>query len=148
MVDTGCGNIICHGDGPLTGPAAFRHADRIVLPDEGEWMASAACIGVDPDIMFPEPGKGHARDDRPAKAVCAECTVREPCLEYALAWPEPQDKNGVFGGFNPAERRRIRRVRAGLPLPRSPGRPPKINDKLGQIGEVHRRAVERLQARE
>lgn len=107
----------------MTGPAAYRHADLIVLPDDGEWMLESACLGVATSVMFPEPGKGTPYDDTAAKALCAKCPVRDECLEYALAWPEASDRYGVFGGMNPAERRNERRRRRGLPPLRGPGRP-------------------------
>jgi WhiB family redox-sensing transcriptional regulator len=40
-----------------------------------------------------------------AKAVCGGCSVREECLEMALATPW---LIGVAGGLTPAERRKIR----------------------------------------
>ena len=40
------------------------------------------------------------REER-AKAICATCPVREPCLEYALRIREP---HGIWGGLNESER--------------------------------------------
>ena len=37
-----------------------------------------------------------------AKAVCSECVVRDDCLDYALAIDE---RNGIWGGMTPEERR-------------------------------------------
>src|SRR5215471_8341935 len=77
------------------------------LLDEGKsgWQAQANCMGVDPDLFFPERG-GSTRE---AKEVCRGCVVREDCLEYALANGE---KFGICGGMSERERRRIRRRRA------------------------------------
>lgn len=69
-----------------------------------DWRLDAACIEVGPDLFFPEAG-GIAAD---AKRVCAGCTVRVPCLEFALAHRIP---DGVFGGLSDGERRRVRRQR-------------------------------------
>ena len=44
-------------------------------------MAGAACRGMGTDLFFPAPGD----DLDPAKALCARCPVREPCLDYALS---------------------------------------------------------------
>lgn len=129
----------------MTGPQFDQLAESIVLPNEGEWMLESACLGVATSVMFPEPGKGTPYDDTAAKALCAKCPVRDECLEYALAWPEASDRYGIFGGMNPAERRRVRKVRAGRPSKQRRSSLPRINDRLGQIGETHRRAVERLQ---
>ncbi len=68
------------------------------------WQAQANCLGVDPDLFFPERGASTSE----AKAVCAGCSVREDCLEYALANGE---KHGVWGGETERGRRRIRRQR-------------------------------------
>lgn len=43
-----------------------------------------------------------------AKAVCAQCPVADACLEHALRVGE---KNGVWGGCNERDRRRIVRQR-------------------------------------
>ncbi len=69
------------------------------------WQDLANCLGVDPDLFFPERGAS----TREAKEVCKGCVVREDCLEYALANGE---KFGIWGGLSERERRRIRRQRA------------------------------------
>ena len=72
---------------------------------EASWQMQANCLGVDPDLFFPERGAS----TKEAKAVCRGCQVREDCLEYALANGE---KFGIWGGLSERERRRIRRQRA------------------------------------
>jgi WhiB family transcriptional regulator, redox-sensing transcriptional regulator len=74
------------------------------VEDRG-WQDYANCLGVDPDLFFPERGAS----TREAKEVCRGCVVREQCLEYALANGE---KFGIWGGLSERERRRIRRQRA------------------------------------
>ena len=71
----------------------------------GSWQDEANCLGVDPDLFFPERGAS----TREAKEVCKGCVVRAECLEYALANGE---KFGIWGGMSERERRRIRRQRA------------------------------------
>lgn len=72
--------------------------------DPMAWAEDANCLGVDPDLFFPERGSpSHA-----AKAVCAGCVVRSDCLEYAIAHDE---KWGVWGGTTGRERGRIVRAR-------------------------------------
>ena len=68
------------------------------------WRQHAACRGVEPDIFYP------ASDEEAevAKAVCAVCPVRQPCLEYALT---SRERDGVWGGATEKERRRILRQR-------------------------------------
>ena len=68
------------------------------------WQDQANCLGVDPDLFFPERGAS----TREAKEVCRGCVVREACLEYALA---AREKVGVWGGYTARERRRILRQR-------------------------------------
>jgi len=79
---------------------------EITETDESKrWQEEANCLGVDPDLFFPERGAS----TREAKAVCAGCEVRVDCLEYALANGE---KFGIWGGLSERERRRLRRQRA------------------------------------
>lgn len=73
--------------------------------EDNSWQLSANCLGVDPDLFFPERGAS----TKEAKAVCQGCEVRDDCLEYALANGE---KFGIWGGLSERERRRIRRQRA------------------------------------
>jgi len=72
---------------------------------ERRWQEEANCLGVDPDLFFPERGAS----TRKAKSVCRSCEVRADCLEYALAHGE---KFGIWGGLSERERRRVRRQRA------------------------------------
>ena len=76
---------------------------RLML--ETSWREYANCLGVDPDLFFPE--RGASTEE--AKAVCRGCQVRSDCLEYSLAAGE---KFGIWGGVSERERRRIRRQRA------------------------------------
>ena len=77
----------------------------IPVTEDKSWQDLAKCLGVDPDLFFPERGAS----TREAKEVCRGCVVREDCLEYALANGE---KFGIWGGMSERERRRIRRQRA------------------------------------
>ena len=77
----------------------------VLQTDHPSWQERANCLGVDPDLFFPERGAS----TREAKEVCRGCVVREDCLEYALANGE---KFGIWGGMSERERRRIRRARA------------------------------------
>jgi WhiB family redox-sensing transcriptional regulator len=81
-------------------PAGFQGDE----PAE-DWQNFANCLGVDPDLFFPERGAS----TKEAKGVCQACVVREDCLEYAL---ENSEKFGIWGGLSERERRRLRRARA------------------------------------
>ena len=72
--------------------------------EDRSWQRRANCMGVDPDLFFPERGAS----TREAKEVCRGCVVREECLEYAITHSE---KFGIWGGLSERERRRIRRRR-------------------------------------
>jgi WhiB family transcriptional regulator, redox-sensing transcriptional regulator len=78
---------------------------HFMLPTVPAWQRQANCMGVDPDLFFPERGAS----TREAKEVCRGCVVREDCLEFALTNGE---KFGIWGGMSERERRRIRRRRA------------------------------------
>jgi WhiB family redox-sensing transcriptional regulator len=75
-------------------------APRLTL----KWRQHAACYGLDPQIFYPAIDE----EAEEAKAVCEDCPVRQPCLEYALA---EREKEGVWGGATERERRRIIRQR-------------------------------------
>jgi WhiB family redox-sensing transcriptional regulator len=68
------------------------------------WRQHAACRGLDPEVFYPVSDE----EAEVAKAVCAECAVRQLCLEHALSIRE---KDGVWGGATERERRRIIRQR-------------------------------------
>ncbi|MFF8409023.1 WhiB family transcriptional regulator [Streptomyces omiyaensis] len=70
-----------------------------------DWRALAACLGVDPDLMFPDPGNksGTAR----AKSLCSRCPVRDRCLADAMAderGKREENRHGVRGGLTSAQR--------------------------------------------
>jgi len=71
----------------------------------GSWWELAACQSADPELFFPvgAPGAGLAEIAR-AKAICARCAIREPCLDYALGTGQP---HGIWGGTSEDERRAI-----------------------------------------
>ena len=85
----------------------------------GEWLDLAACRGFDPGLWYPSAGES----GQDAKRVCRQCSVQEPCLEYALA---VRERYGVWGGASEIERRLILRARHGArPEMARPGRPRK-----------------------
>lgn len=72
------------------------------------WETKAACRGPHTDLFFPpdhfEKKTKREFRERQAKAICAECPVKQSCLEYALRIREP---HGVWGGLNEAERKQV-----------------------------------------
>ena len=72
-----------------------------------DWRSVAACQDTDPDLFFPVGTTGPAIEQIDnAKAVCATCEVKQPCLEFALT---TNQDSGVWGGTSEEERRKIRR---------------------------------------
>lgn len=69
-----------------------------------DWRDLAACINTDPAIWFPEAEKSRAAY-RQAAAICAICTVRQQCLDDALATFEVV--HGFRAGLRPKQRKRL-----------------------------------------
>lgn len=69
------------------------------------WRQHGACRGIDPEVFYP---LDDDQDADAAKEVCAQCQVRQACLEFALATSE---RDGVWGGATERERRRMIRQR-------------------------------------
>ena len=61
-------------------------------------MESALCRQVDGNLWFPEQGASL----NPARKICASCTVRIACLDYAITTGQT---DGVWGGMGPTERK-------------------------------------------
>ena len=100
-------------------PARWRSQPALeTLPD---WHLDASCRGKDPNLFFAgadRVGDGDRRggasvdarrhiedQDRQAKRICAGCSVRPQCLDWALETRQPA---GIFGGLTIRERRRER----------------------------------------
>jgi WhiB family redox-sensing transcriptional regulator len=69
----------------------------------GNWRRHGACFGLDLALFFPE--RGISADA--AQAVCADCSVKEPCLEWGLY----HEKEGIWGGTSAHQRKVMRRQR-------------------------------------
>jgi WhiB family redox-sensing transcriptional regulator len=72
------------------------------------WKTNGACRWVEPELFFPVSDA----DAEPAKQVCAECGVRERCLDFAL---DVREFEGVWGGTTGSERRALQRRRRPVP---------------------------------
>jgi WhiB family redox-sensing transcriptional regulator len=74
----------------------------------GAWQARAACRGPQAAVFFP-PTHAERKEDKAArearaKEICATCTVKGACLEYAIRIREP---HGIWGGLNEVERKQL-----------------------------------------
>ncbi|MEU3883085.1 WhiB family transcriptional regulator [Streptomyces californicus] len=84
------------------------------LPVNTNWRLHAACREEDPDLFFPTGTTGPALvQAEEAKAICRRrCTVMDACLDWAL----DNGVQGVWGGTDEEDRRRIQRRAARLRL--------------------------------
>jgi WhiB family redox-sensing transcriptional regulator len=78
------------------------------------WQLKAACRGPQAAVFFPPPQFERKEDkllrERRAKEICAGCSVRDDCLDYAVAIREP---HGIWGGLNELERKQLMVHRTG-----------------------------------
>ncbi len=79
----------------------------VVEADDDDWRARAACRSVDANLFFPTGSTGYALTQlEAAKAFCRSCPVQRDCLEFAI---ETNQEDGIWGGKDETERRRLRR---------------------------------------
>lgn len=75
---------------------------------DDNWQQRGACAGEVAPLFYPpmrtEKKAIRLAREAKAKAICATCTVRQPCLDYALA---NNERYGVWGGLNDLERREL-----------------------------------------
>lgn len=79
-----------------------------------DWHTHAACRAPDVDqaLFYPPPLEvGQNWETAEAKAICAACPVRRPCLSDAL---DRGERHGVWGGVNMASSDDRRRAEAAL----------------------------------
>ena len=96
----------------------LEQMDLAAIDRDRDVMARALCAGGDHATFFPvdgieKGGHGHfLRKTNPAwvraKTICEGCPVRLNCLGYAITNPFAT-LDGVWGGYDPEERREIRR---------------------------------------
>jgi WhiB family redox-sensing transcriptional regulator len=72
------------------------------------WQVKAACRGPQAAVFFP-PSYFERKDEKleretRAKAICAQCAVKDPCLDFAVSIREP---HGIWGGLNELERKNL-----------------------------------------
>jgi len=95
--------------------SSARTAARI--PPVGElklgWQERASCQAAEATAFFaPDSERIREREKREAaaKRVCAQCPVRQACLEHAVSVPE---QFGIWGGMTEVERQEELRRRRG-----------------------------------
>ena len=70
------------------------------------WREHAACRDHDPRLWFPT-DTGRSETAARAKAICRDCPVSLPCLNWAL---DNGERFGIWGGLGEQERKRLRRA--------------------------------------
>lgn len=68
------------------------------------WQESALCAETDINAFYPETGDTAAV--RRAKKICGMCSVKTPCLRYALT---NEIEYGIWGGLTPKQRAALKR---------------------------------------
>lgn len=102
---------VAHVTRPEDVPLTLRKAFKTGL---GYWggiyrrpnMDKAACAGLSLEIFFPENASG-CQAYAEAKDVCSMCPVKQQCGEWGIA----AERDGMFGGLTPNERKAIRKER-------------------------------------
>ena len=70
-----------------------------------DWVEDAKCRGKDVNLFHPVKGRNMKETQDRAVAVCEQCSVRQPCLEYAV---KNIEEIGVWGGLTARQRRILR----------------------------------------
>lgn len=71
--------------------------------EDTPWQDSAACLGMDAHLWYPEQGQTMKK----GRAICAACPVAPQCLEHAVA---SYERDGGWGGSSDRQRRRLRMI--------------------------------------
>lgn len=75
------------------------------LDDDPTWAQRGACVGIDPDLFFPERGESTIE----AKRVCMTCEVRPQCESYGV-------RNECYGTWGGRSARNLKDIRRALGL--------------------------------
>jgi WhiB family redox-sensing transcriptional regulator len=92
---------------------SYRPPSAVMIANtDTNWMKTTKknCTGLNPEIFFTTAGEGtKSYEDAVCYAIsiCEGCCVKKPCLDYALATRQ----EGVWGGTDDKDRRRIKRLR-------------------------------------
>lgn len=78
---------------------AADRAHRLIRP-EAPWIGRRACTFDQRHLFFPARGES----GKEAKAICAGCSCRPECLQYAF---DNHEDSGIWGGLTTHERRLV-----------------------------------------
>ena len=79
-------------------------SNEVFFEAQEPWYEEAACASYPAEVFFPPSDVPSAASA--AKAICGGCPVREECFSFSL---ETAQAEGVWGGLDAGERRRLRR---------------------------------------
>lgn len=68
-------------------------------------LTRGLCREVGVELFFPEEKGSGSETYVMARKICANCVVRNECLEWAIR----HEDHGMWGGTSPTERRKLRR---------------------------------------
>jgi len=105
------------------------------LMNRPSWHRWAACRGQGTDAFI----AGRGGNYRPARTMCAECSVRAECLEAALA---DDELVGLWGGTTEKERARMRRATEVLASSPRPAHRPRLPASIEDPGQGAEKLVE------
>lgn len=84
----------------------------VTQSDEHEWWSHSSCNGMPPWIFYPTITSKITENNDPyvlARSICAGCSVRVECLEYAKATGETE---GFWGGVDMSYQRKSAKKRS------------------------------------
>lgn len=99
-----------------------------------DWAEGALCTTTDPEIFYPNPDLDWASNKynrETALKICAECDVRDKCLEVAV---ENMEWKGIWGGTTEKQRAPMIRERHGLGEQEIPE--PEVPERDGDVAEI------------
>lgn len=87
----------------------WSESANMIELDRPTWQSLSNCRGKT-DLFFATAAGRKATDhltraERAAKAICADCQVKDECLQFAL---NADERYGIWGGLNVIERDLVR----------------------------------------
>lgn len=69
-----------------------------------DWAKKAACLGMNPEIFYPDSDEIHSKVTKLALSICQGCPVRAECLTHAV---NNDESFGIWGGLSLRSRRKL-----------------------------------------
>jgi WhiB family transcriptional regulator, redox-sensing transcriptional regulator len=78
-----------------------------------QWTDTPACRGTNTEMWFAEDSEPGYREANLLKRICADCPVKQQCLEYSLH----NSVQGYWAGTTPRRRTELRKLLNIVPKP-------------------------------